>query len=220
MRLALRAAVVCLVALLIGAATLPAADAASAHAHFAPKSAKPSTETAPPAEIQALLKPAGRSQGAGVAASSRIKPRPLPAEPDKPSLESPQEMMSTHVEAVREHLAGMAGAMPDMPAQFAHAADVFDAKLGEPPAGAHPGAWSPLLSASALAPRRCFGGQPSGSAGISKRIQSRLSVTASASSPSARPLRWARWLPMPSAASAPFSCFTGQRCCARSFWAI
>ena len=129
MRLALRGAVVCLMPLLIGAATLSAADAASSGMPtFAPKSAKPSTETATPSEIQALLNLlADPKVQAWLEKQNKTEPAPAA---DKPSLESPQQVMATHVEAVREHLSGMVGVMPDMPAQFAHAADVFDAKLG------------------------------------------------------------------------------------------
>ena len=38
--------------------------------------------------------------------------------------------MSSRVEAVREHIAGMVDVMPGMPAEFAHAMDVFHEKLG------------------------------------------------------------------------------------------
>ena len=41
--------------------------------------------------------------------------------------------MSSRVEALREHISGMVEVMPDMPAQFAHAADVFQAKLARKP---------------------------------------------------------------------------------------
>ncbi|MGA8759885.1 MAG: mechanosensitive ion channel family protein [Stellaceae bacterium] len=128
MRLVLRAAI-CVVALLSGAAMLHAADAASTPS-FAPKPAKSSTETAPPAEIQALLNLLADPK-VQVWLTQQKKSDALAAETNKPALESPQQIMSSHVDAVREHIAGMVDVMPDMPEQFIHAAEVFRAKLGD-----------------------------------------------------------------------------------------
>jgi moderate conductance mechanosensitive channel len=124
--IALRAAVVGLTALLIGAVTLPAAYAASA---TATKSAKASAETATPAEIDALLSLLGdakvqawlKQQHATEAADTA---------PAKPKDASPEDMMSARVDAVRGHIADLTGAIPGMPAEFAHAADVFQDRLG------------------------------------------------------------------------------------------
>ena len=124
--IALRAARFWLAALLIGAATLPAAYAASA---TATKSAKASAETATPAEIDALLSLLGdakvqawlKQQHATEAADTA---------PAKPKDASPEDMMSARVDAVRGHIADLTGAIPGMPAEFAHAADVFQDRLG------------------------------------------------------------------------------------------
>ena len=129
MRLALRAAVVCLIALLFGAATLPAADAASGMPTFAPKSAKAAAETAPPSEVQALLNLLADPKVQAWLTQQK-KNEAATADSTKPALESPEEMMSSRVEAVREHIAGMVDVMPGMPAEFAHAMDVFHEKLG------------------------------------------------------------------------------------------
>ena len=128
MGLALRTLAVWLVLLLIGAARLAPADAANTLS-FAPKSPKPAAETAPPSEIQALLNLLADPK---VQTWLRDQSKAEPADKSipKPLLESPEAMMSSRVEAVREHIAGMIEVMPAMPAQFAQAADVFHAKLG------------------------------------------------------------------------------------------
>jgi hypothetical protein len=129
MRLTLRAAALLLIALLISTATLPA-DAAGTGS-FAPKSSKPSAETAPPSEIQALLNLlADPKVQAWLEKQNKSEAAPAPA---KPSLESPEEVMSSHVEAVREHISGIVEVIPDMPAQFMHAADVFHATARRSP---------------------------------------------------------------------------------------
>ena len=129
MGLALRAAALWLTVLLIGAAALPA-DAAGT-APFASKSAKSTAETAPPSEIQALLNLlADPKAQAWLEKQNKTEAAPAAA---KPEPESPEEVMSSRVEAVREHISGMVEVMPDMPAQFAHAADVFQAKLDRKP---------------------------------------------------------------------------------------
>jgi len=115
------------VLLLIGVAVLPAAEAAGMSA-FTPKPAKPSAETAPPSEIQALLNLlADPKVQAWLDKQSKNQPAPEAA---RPPLQSPEQMMSSRVEAVREHIAGMVAVLPNMPAQFIHAADVLDTTLG------------------------------------------------------------------------------------------
>ncbi len=93
------------------------------------KSAKASAETAPPAEIQALLNLLAdpkvqdwlKQQHATEVAPAAAKPMD----------ESPAEMMSSRVEAVRTHLADMVGAMPALPAEYTRAAGVFRERLGD-----------------------------------------------------------------------------------------
>jgi small-conductance mechanosensitive channel len=127
MGLALRIAALWLAALLIGAGTLPAAEAAGTPL-FAPKSTKASAETAPPAEVQALLNLLADPKVQ--AWLTQQKKTEAAAEPAKPALESPQEVMSSYVEAIRAHLTGIVDVVPGMPAEFAHAGDVFYEKLG------------------------------------------------------------------------------------------
>jgi hypothetical protein len=122
MGLALRIAALWLAALLIGAGTLPAAEAAGTPS-FAPKSTKASAETAPPAEVQALLNLLADPKVQ--AWLTQQKKTEAAAEPAKPALESPQEVMSSYVEAIRAHLTGIVDVVPGMPAEFAHAGDVF-----------------------------------------------------------------------------------------------
>src|SRR5215472_11126550 len=50
--------------------------------------------------------------------------------PTKPVAESTEEMLSTRIEAVREHIAEMVGAIPGMPAEFDNARDVLDRTVG------------------------------------------------------------------------------------------
>src|SRR5271169_6192301 len=123
---ALRTAAIWLAALLIGAVTLPAAYAASA---TATKSAKTSAETATPAEIDALLSLLGDPKVQAWLKEQHATEAAAPA-PAKPKEESPEDMMSARVEAVRGPLAEMTDALPGMPAEFAHAVDVFQDRLG------------------------------------------------------------------------------------------
>jgi moderate conductance mechanosensitive channel len=111
---------------LIGAVTLPAANAASA---TATKSAKASAETATPAEIDALLSLLGDAKVQAWLKQQHAAEAAAPA-PAKPKDESPEDMMSARVDAVRGHLTDLTGAIPGMPAEFAHAADVFQDRLG------------------------------------------------------------------------------------------
>ena len=61
----------------------------------------------------------------------------------KAEIDSPAEMMSSRVEAVREHITAMTEAIPEMPAEFEHAKDVFDERLG----GRRPGKILTLIAA-------------------------------------------------------------------------
>jgi moderate conductance mechanosensitive channel len=124
--LALRAAVVWLAALLIGAAIVPAAYAASA---TTTQSTKASTETATPAEIDALLSLLGDAKVQAWLKQQHATEAAEPA-PAKPEDDSPAEMMSSRVDAVRAHFADMIEVLPGIPAEFAHAADVFQERLG------------------------------------------------------------------------------------------
>jgi small-conductance mechanosensitive channel len=124
-----RAAGLWLAAVLIGPFALSAAPAAGATAPAA-KSAKTSAEPATPSEIQALL-----SLLADPKVQTWLKEQQHATEasvstPATSAHESPEEMMSSRVEAVREHIAEMTDAMPGMPAELAHAADVFKERLG------------------------------------------------------------------------------------------
>jgi moderate conductance mechanosensitive channel len=118
-----------LAAILIAAGAATGAVAASI-AMPAGKSAKNAAETAPPAEIQALLNLlADPKVQAWLVAQQHATETAAPAAA-KPADEAPAEMMSSRLEAVREHLAGMTDALPGMPAQFAHAADMVHENLG------------------------------------------------------------------------------------------
>jgi moderate conductance mechanosensitive channel len=128
MRSVKRTAVLWVTALLIGLATVASAHAAS-QLSFAPKPAKAAVETAPPSEIQALLNLlADPKVQTWLKEQSKAEPAPPPAA--KPVAESPEEMMSARVEAVREHITEMADAIPGMPAEFANAADMLNRTVG------------------------------------------------------------------------------------------
>ena len=127
LNLALRAAVFLLAALLIAVRAPTGAIAAGAPS-FAPKPSKGSPETALPAEVQALFNLlADPKVQAWLAEHGKIETAPLPPNPAR---ELPAEMISTEVEAAREHIAEMAAAVPSMPAQFAHATDVLEQTIG------------------------------------------------------------------------------------------
>jgi moderate conductance mechanosensitive channel len=133
MGLAQRAIVFWLIILFAGVAAVPAAHAAGMPS-FAPKSSKSSAETAPPSEIQALLNLlADPKVQAWLDQQSKAADAAAP-KAAKALEESPEQVMSSHVEAVREHFAEMVDVMPTMPAEFTHAADVFQAKLARKPA--------------------------------------------------------------------------------------
>jgi small-conductance mechanosensitive channel len=127
MGLGLRTAALWLAALLIVYAAPPAAHAANSLS-LAPKPAKPTAETAPPSEIQALLNLLADPKVQAWINEHNKTEAATPAA--KPVAESPEAMMSSRVEAVREHISGMVEMMPQMPAEFAHATDVFQDKLG------------------------------------------------------------------------------------------
>ena len=124
--LALRGAAILLAALLISAVTVPAGYAASG---TATKSAKTSAETATPAEIDALLSLLGDPK-VQAWLKQQHSTEAAAAAPAKPKDDSPEDMMSARVDAVRGHLAALTDAIPGMPAEFAHAADVFQDRLG------------------------------------------------------------------------------------------
>ncbi len=126
---AIRAVRIWLAAVLIASAAVTAAYAAGGAAPAA-KSAKTSAETAPPSEIQALL---------SLLADPKVqawlmqqdKTESAAAPPAKPERDSPAEVMSSRVEAVRDHITAMTEAIPGMPAEFEHAKHVFDERLGD-----------------------------------------------------------------------------------------
>jgi len=126
---AIRAVRIWFAAVLIAFAAVTAAYAAGGAAPAA-KSAKTSAETAPPSEIQALL---------SLLADPKVqawlmqqdKTESAAAPPAKPERDSPEEVMSSRVEAVRDHITAMTEAIPGMPAEFEHAKHVFDERLGD-----------------------------------------------------------------------------------------
>ncbi|HXC14172.1 MAG TPA: mechanosensitive ion channel family protein [Stellaceae bacterium] len=126
---AIRAVRIWFAAVLIASAAVTAAYAAGGAAPAA-KSAKTSAEIAPPSEIQALL---------SLLADPKVqawlmqqdKTESAAAPPAKPERDSPEEVMSSRVEAVRDHITAMTEAIPGMPAEFEHAKHVFDERLGD-----------------------------------------------------------------------------------------
>jgi moderate conductance mechanosensitive channel len=142
MGLALRAAVLALVLPLIGIAPASAASSVGGLPSFTPKPAKPSAETAPPSEIQALLNLLADPKVQAWITEHNKTEAAAPAAA-KPASESLEAMMSSHVEAVREHISAIAAVLPTMPAEFAHAHDVFNDKLG----GRRPGRILGLIAA-------------------------------------------------------------------------
>jgi small-conductance mechanosensitive channel len=129
MGLGLRGAVFLLIALLIEVTPAIAASGAGGMPSFAPKSSKSSAETAPPAEIQALLNLLADPK-VQAWLDKQNKNQASAVAPAKPKTESPQEEVSSRVEAVREHISAMVEVMPNMPAEFDRAGDVFYEKLG------------------------------------------------------------------------------------------
>ncbi|HEX3416294.1 MAG TPA: mechanosensitive ion channel family protein [Stellaceae bacterium] len=117
----------CLAAIILFATLLSGTVAASA---AAANRSTPAGEEATPAEIQALL-----NLLADPKVQDWLKQQHATTEAAAPALAkskdaSPEDMMSSRVDAVREHLADITGVIPGIPAEFAHAADVFHAKLG------------------------------------------------------------------------------------------
>jgi moderate conductance mechanosensitive channel len=126
---ALRILALWLAALTIAFATIPAADAASTTG-FPHQPAKTKAETAPPAEVQALLNLLADPK-VQTWLTEQGKAKAAAPAPGKSFAQSPEEMMSSRVDAVRSHISAMMAVLPQMPAQFGHAADVFHAKLGD-----------------------------------------------------------------------------------------
>ena len=134
MRLVTRITVLWLAALLIVPLILPPAHAAN-QPSFAPEPAKPKAETAPPSEIQKLLnllvdpkEQAWLQQLLNALADPKVQAwlqqqNKTEAVAPAPAAESTEEMMSTRVEAVRERIAEMVGAIPGMPAEFDNAGE-------------------------------------------------------------------------------------------------
>ncbi|HEV2099649.1 MAG TPA: mechanosensitive ion channel family protein [Stellaceae bacterium] len=108
--------------------TLPVAHAAGSMMP-APKPAKSTAETATPAEIDALLSLLADPKVQAWLREQHTTEAVAPS-PTKPADDSPQEMMSARVDAVRVHLTEVIDAVPTIPAEFAHAADVFQDRLG------------------------------------------------------------------------------------------
>src|SRR5579862_2260266 len=105
MRLARRTAAVLVTALVIVIAAGMAVASASGMPSFTPKPAKSDAETAPPAEIQALLNLlADPKVQAWIDKQNKAAPAPPPP---KAQDQSPQQMMAAHVEAMREHINAM-----------------------------------------------------------------------------------------------------------------
>jgi moderate conductance mechanosensitive channel len=128
MRLLLRTAVILPALLLVG---LHAAGAAGTGGmpSFGPKPAKAKAETATPAEVQALLSLLADPK-VQTWLQEQNKTEAATPTPAKPVADSPAEMMSTRLDTVREHITQMADAVPDMPAQFAHAGAMLDSTIG------------------------------------------------------------------------------------------
>ena len=102
---------------------------------FAPEPTKPKAERAPPSEIQTLLnllvdpkEQAWLQQLLNALADPKVQAwlqqqNKTEAVAPAPAAESTEEMMSTRVEAVRERIAEMVGAIPGMPAEFDNAGE-------------------------------------------------------------------------------------------------
>ena len=140
MRLLTRIILLWLAALLIVPLILAPAHATNQQS-FAPKPATPEAEIAPPSEIQALLilfaDPKVQAL-LNLFADPKVqawlqqqnKTEAVAPAPAEPVAESTEEMLSTRIEAVREHIAEMVGAIPGMPAEFDNARDVLDRTVG------------------------------------------------------------------------------------------
>ncbi len=125
---ALRIPTLVLAALIVGLATAQAAAAASVPG-FVDKPAKTKAEAAPPSEIQALLNLLADPK-VQAWLTEHHKADASAAAAAKPVVESPEQIVSSRVDAVRSHISGMVAVMPQMSAEFRHAAGVFQAKLG------------------------------------------------------------------------------------------
>jgi small-conductance mechanosensitive channel len=109
----------------IAAATLPAAFAAQ-KASSSQSSAAASQN--PPAQVRALL-----NLLADPSVQKWLEKQDLPEAAAPPahakSADSVSSYFAAHVSAVREHLAALAAALPDLPNQFAHGTDLLQADL-------------------------------------------------------------------------------------------
>jgi moderate conductance mechanosensitive channel len=126
----LRAAAIWLAGVLITSTTPPAAYAANATPPAA-KSSKASVETASPSEVQALLNLLADPKVQAWLKQQQHETEAAASAAAKPKDASPEEMMSARVDAVSMHLTEMAATVPVLPAEFAHAADVFRERLGD-----------------------------------------------------------------------------------------
>src|SRR5205814_7659998 len=94
-----------------------------------------SPDAARPPEIQALLTLLAHPTVQDWLKQQHATTGIAPSATAQPEDEAPAELMSSRLEAVREHLADMADALPGMPAEFAYAADKFQERMeGKRPA--------------------------------------------------------------------------------------
>ena len=128
--------------------------------------------------------------------------------------ESVSQALDGRLAAIREHLAALAGAVPDLPNQFWQGRARVTADLGEN-GRTKAVLLLAFLSVWASSSNGCFARQPSGSAGGSTASPWRPRAIACGSSLCVLPLRSVWWRPLPLAASAPSSPAIGRHCCAR-----
>jgi moderate conductance mechanosensitive channel len=114
-----------LAALLIALAALPVASAEAASA----KSAKTSAQTAPPAEVQALLTLLADPKVQAWLTTHETKPAAAPSQ--EKADESVSQELDTRLSAIREHIASLARTVPDLPNQFWRGRAYVTAELGE-----------------------------------------------------------------------------------------
>jgi small-conductance mechanosensitive channel len=117
----------CLAAIILFATLLSGTVAASAAAANRPA---PAGKEATPAEIQALLNLLADPKVQDWLKQQHATTGVAPPATAKPEDDAPAEMVSSRLEAVREHLAEMTDALPGMPAEFAYAADKFQERMG------------------------------------------------------------------------------------------
>jgi small-conductance mechanosensitive channel len=117
----------CLVPFVLFATLLSGTVAASA---AAANRAAPAGDEATPAEIRALLNLLADPKVQDWLKQQHTRTGIAPPATAKPEDDAPAEMMSSRLEAVREHLADMADALPGVPAEFAYAAGQFQERFG------------------------------------------------------------------------------------------